>query len=395
MKNADLTRPSSVPDRAFRIVRRMTRERVRPTLLALVLTAALAGTTLGCAGDGEEGSEQQAAEAPARAAPTTTGETEEADEADEEEQKSPLDAFLSVDDPTAEEAAQQLRREEQLVVACMRREGFRYVARDEVAAGYVRPGPYALPADEFSERYGYGITTIDERKVFEEVSRADPNEEIMRGLSPSALRAYWEALHGAAAAAEKWGEAVPADAASRPGCRPTAQRAVYGDREKKALPPDLDAFREEMNALWDRIDGDPRVRAAEQAWGDCMADAGYPELQHPDDARTEITRRLWALYGEELPEWAVEQRRGRRKDIPLPGPAPRPTTTESPAEPAPDALAELREYELGVARADRGCRPDYEETLDEVQAEVEQAFIDANRAELERFREAVSLEGGP
>ena len=117
---------------------------------------------------------------------------------------------------------------------------------------------------------------------------------------------------------------------------------------------------------------------------DCMADAGFPELTHPDDVRAEIARRHWELYGLDYPSFQDEGPRRPGRDIPPPSPDPRGGELTDAA-----ALEELQEYEIGVAVADLDCRADYDSTVVEVRADVEQQFIEANRAELERYRDAL------
>jgi hypothetical protein len=273
----------------------------------------------------------------------------------------------------------------------MRNEGFEYVVREpEVAMGTAVTEQYDLPAGEYAERYGYGITTIDIDEEVQEAADLDPNEAIIDGLSEEARYAYFVARYGAEAAATKFGEVAPAD--TEPGCEEQANQAVFGSTEKEPLPDEFNLLREEMDALADRIDRDPRVKAARQAWADCLADAGYAGFAGPGEPEIEIRKRQWELYGLELPEGSLDPDTGPTRsedkaDIPLPAP-------RGGVEPDPAALKELQDYEVAVAVADLGCRPAFDEAESEVQFEVEAAFVDANRAELERFRDAISSGGG-
>jgi hypothetical protein len=359
--------------------------RTRRLLLAVIpLALPLALAACGSDSGGGAGAD------PATSAPAGGG--------DDEVRPSPIEEFMGWDphrriEPTEEELAQQGEVEER-IVDCMRAEGFEYVAQDPSSDPTGMMAINALPPDEFAARYGYGISTIDMRAQADEARANDPNEAIIDGLSPAARRAHFAALNGAAAAAAKFGEPPPADAdaAAQPGCRPEAERAVYGDSlEKRPLPADLEAVRGEIDALRDQVQRDPRVESAAAAWGNCMADAGYPELVHPDDPRTEIVRRLWRLSSLEPPpellETGGDPRRGDRPAPIVPGP-------RGGEEPDPAALAELQRYEVAVALADRGCRPAYDEVVRDVRDEIERAFIEDHRADLERFRDAVALASG-
>jgi hypothetical protein len=313
--------------------------------------------------------------------------------ADEEPQPSPIEEFMGWDvrRPTemSEEDVQRNREVEDRIVECMGAEGFEYIAQDPSADPAGLSELDALPPDEFAAQYGYGITTIDREAAFDRAREADPNTAIVDGLSEAARRQYNEALNGAEQTAAKFGEPPPseAEAEARPGCRGQAEEAVFGSQEKPPLPADLEAVRREIDALGDQVRSDPRVDAAAAAWADCMATAGHPELMDPDDPQMEITRRWWQLYGLELPAGLVDPGGHKRGNVPL---APGPRAVDG-QEPDPADLAELRQYEVDVAVADLGCRPAYDDVVRQVRDEVERAFIEDHRAELEHFRDTLAL----
>jgi hypothetical protein len=318
--------------------------------------------------------------------------------ADEEQQPSPLEEFMGWDPrlrtEMSEEDLQKNREVEDRVVECMRAEGFEYIAHDPSADPTGMAEINALPPDEFAAQYGYGITTIDREAAIDRAREANPNNAIVDGLSDAARRQYFEAENGAATAAEKYGEPPPSDAEAeaRPGCRPQAEEAVFGSQGKPPLPADLETVRREIDALDDQVRSDPRVDAAASAWADCMVNAGHPELVHPDDVQVEIARRWWQLYGLELPEGLIEPLEDPRPGGFRPGvPGPRALDGQ---EPDPAALAELRQYEVDVAVADLGCRPAYDDVVRDVRDEVERAFIEDHRAELEHFRDTIALADG-
>jgi hypothetical protein len=197
-----------------------------------------------------------------------------------------------------------------------------------------------------------------------------------------------EALNGAAATAEKYGEPLPADADEVPGCRAEAESAVFGDRDKEPIPAEFNPLREEMDTLWDRILRDPRVEEAASVWADCMSDAGHSGFEHPDDARADVIRRQWELYGLEPPEDLLHPDPGSRRSL---GPMPVGPPRGASSEPDAAALAELQDDEIALAVADRRCRPAYQEVVNDVQDEIEQAFIDDHREELERWLQSIGL----
>jgi hypothetical protein len=369
------------------MVASMPTRRLLLALLPLAFPVALAACSSGGDGGGSAGADP--------AGPTSGGGGGAEPAGDEEPQPSPLEEFMGWDPrlrtEMSEEDLQKNREVEDRVVECMRAEGFEYVAQDPSADPAGLSDIDALPPDEFAAQYGYGITTIDRQAAIDQAREADPNTAIVAGLSDAARRQYFEAMNGAASAAEKFGEPPPseAEADAQPGCRPQAEEAVFGSQEKPPLPADLEEVRREIDALDDQVRSDPRVDAAAAAWADCMVDAGHPELVHPDEVRREIARRWWQLYGLELPDGLVEPGGDPRPGGIRPGvPGPRAIDGQ---QPDPAALAELRQYEVDVAVADLGCRPAYDDVVRDVRDEVERAFIEDHRAELEHFRDTLAL----
>jgi hypothetical protein len=356
--------------------------RIRRLPVALLLSAGPV-VLAACGSDGDGG---------AGADPATPASGEEG-ATGEEVRPSPIEEFMGLDPnrrtEMSEDELQQQREVEERIVECMRAEGFEYVAQDPSSDPSGLSVVNALSPDEFAAQYGYGISTIDVRAQLDQARAEDPNTAILDGMSEAARREYFAALNGEAAAAEKYGEPPPAAPDARPGCRPQAEEAVFGSLEKPPLPADISALVDEIGALRDQVRRDPRVDAAAAAWGDCMADAGHPELVHPDDPQTEIARRLWQLHGLELPTDLIEPEGRTRPGVNAPGvPLPR-----GGQEPDPAVLAELRQYEVAVALADRGCRVAYDEVVREVRDEVERGFIEDHRAEMERYRDQVALAG--
>ena len=364
------------------------------SVLVLAFSAVLLAGACSSGDDGDPAASDGAGVNAARAGSGDTA-TSVSDDDDEQVEASPLEEFMGWDvdvrgQDIPDEELQKFAEVERLVAECMAAEGFDYTPLEpELAANpFTFPGADLSPAD-YAAQYGYGITTIDEQALGQEAAAANPNEQMLDSLSEAARYAWHVAENGALAAAEKFGREVPTDADAHPGCRPEAEEAVWGNRDKGQVPAEYDRIREQMDALWDRIFGDTRVADAASRWLDCMADAGFPELTHPDDARTEIARRHWELYGLDYPSFQDEGPRRPGRDIPPPSPDPRGGELTDAA-----ALEELQEYEIGVAVADLDCRADYDATVVEVRADVEQQFIEANRAELERYRDALAALDG-
>jgi hypothetical protein len=62
-------------------------------------------------------------------------------------------------------------------------------------------------------------------------------------------------------------------------------------------------------------------------------------------------------------------------------------------DPDPADLKEMREFEIGIAVADHGCRTDhYQDTFDSVVFELEGEFVEDHRELLETFRTALAID---
>jgi hypothetical protein len=363
--------------------------------------AGLAIITAACSSGGTHHTAQGAATA-ASASDSTGPSSGSSDKKEPAERLTPLSAFFTTgsngqpSDADREAAANDFGRQEQILADCMREQGFEYIPRDynqSIDAKVKNAEAYDLPPDQYAERWGYGISTIDASQFEAEVPD-DPNSAILSTLSPAARSAYDKAMLGFDTSTEGGLMSLNPDGSfsARPigstldskvpdGCSSRAMRAVYGedfDRPNKAASAEFDGLNEEMGALWDRVVNDPRVSNAKKGWGDCMADAGHPEATDPDNGAQLVITRFSALYGVDADHFK-EVRAGMKGATHQPDPA---------------ALAELQNYERSLAVADRRCKTPYDDAVFTVQTDVENRFIDEHRAELERYRDSLSLQGG-
>lgn len=289
-----------------------------------------------------------------------------------EPQPGPLREFLGLAAPRDQAGLPQLTEAErqrqyameQLIAQCMAQRGYEYrpVPPEQRLAGTFAEA-YALPPEEFARQYGYGVTTLREATGGERP--ADPNQRIRDALPDQQRAGYDRALWGAepadgaegAEAAE--GAKGAEDAGGGEGCQPRASAEVYG--EPSGLDEGYAQFQDLLDAmgeLYRQIEADPRLREAAARWAACLSDAGFGGFAGPDDARQSVFDRLREVQGA-----------GR-------------------ASPAPAELAELRDYELALAPADLACRREHLDPVRQaVTGEREQAFLDAHRAELERYRD--------
>lgn len=385
----------------------MTNWRARTRLLAFACVAGIALS--GCGGDGGSGGtggEQNDGTADG-------GSSAQAGDGDEEQ--SPLAEFMGPNSGFAvsgggrmtmalsagdlsEEEQQKLRQVEEFVAQCMQEAGFEYIPVDPMA-GAPEDDPfadaYSLPPDEFAREYGYGMSTLMRREAPKDQENLDPNHEIREGLSEAALEEYNSTLWGdmvdmsadGGAVAIKPGGPGGGDLPSmeEQGCNGQARAEVYGeDGGGMMVGPDMSEFEslfEDIEALRQRIETDPRVVAATEEWAVCMAEAGHGDFETlfaPEDA---VMERMGELYG-----WETEE-----------GPDGGGTavTTEGggwvESDVAPEDLEELQEWEVAVATADYDCEQEhYADTQSEVAWGFEEEFVEQHQAELERYRDALA-----
>ncbi|SDZ06289.1 hypothetical protein [Herbiconiux ginsengi] len=250
------------------------------------------------------------------------------------------------------------------VAECMGEQGFDYVP-DTHNGAVVMAADSGLDwtSEDFAKTYGYGITT-DPLGMGDgpEEPGADPNADYVASLSQSEQAAYNDAL---------WGPSPPATDAGEPteydwktgGCNGEAQHEVFGDAGVGA-DPEFEALTDGMNGLYDEVRTSPAVVEKEQDWSDCLADAGFGDFEHKDDAPAAISEEYSALFT--MPDGDASA-----------------STAAPKADPA--ALDALRQREIAQATADYGCAQEsgYAETLKSEQFRMEQAFIDEHKTELD------------
>lgn len=252
----------------------------------------------------------------------------------------------------SEDDLRRRREEEQLIADCMGDEGFEYVPHVMDPSDWDQgfEDAYALLPDEFAATYGYGVSTM-----LRDADRPeDPNEAIREAMSPAELEAYWVAMHGERAGGYEESEEQPPPLLADSGCAGRATEQVFDDLDEYGRDPLWEALVSDLSALDIRIDNDPRVVEAEQAWIDCMAEAGYPDLGHIGGGQTLLANRIDDVLeiegSEALKPWN---------------------------EADPEALRELQHFEIPIASADRACRVEhFDEVFREVRIELEAEFVE-------------------
>jgi hypothetical protein len=274
------------------------------------------------------------------------------------------------------------RQVEDATAACMKAAGFDYVAvPPESQPKNKFNDALRLPADKFAEQYGYGISTIDWSKAGQDSDNSNPNTKIRNALSPAAKKAYDKALNGPNATengnvviAPKQGDGPASSGQLNLGCRGKAAEQVYGKRQNKDGFKKYDALFKDLEALRKRIEADARVVDATTAWSDCLADAGHAGFKKIEEPRQKVEQKLNELTG--------AQTNGPGTNVNGP-----------PSFDKVDAakLADLRKFEIELAKADQKCRAQvYDAPYKKAQYELEKEFVNQHKAELEAFRDEMA-----
>lgn len=290
---------------------------------------------------------------------------------------------------SSEEQLAKQRKIEESTAACMKTAGFDYVAVPPESQGKSKfDEAFNLPPDKFAEQYGYGVSTIDWGKAGDQENN-DPNAKIRKALTPSAQKAYDKALSGQFAVGNGAAIAVAPSSGDKgkpqdTGCRGKAAEEVYGKPDEKMADfSKFDSLFKDIEALNKRIEADQRVIDATSAWSDCLADAGHSGFKKTDEPRGSISKKLDALTGAD---------KGPKPGTPGKSDG-SVTVIGPPSFDKVDAakLADLRKEEIALATADQGCKKKvYDESYKKAQYELEKEFVDANKSQLEAYRDSVS-----
>ncbi len=313
------------------------------------------------------------------------------------------------DDPEASEARyrEQEARIQEAVRLCMAEEGFEYIPVEPPADSFVVDD--RAPEDWAAEQ-GFGISTwIGNEEQFSgpDVEYVDPNQEIVEAMSESEMTAYYEALYGSEEenAAQQTTEIDPETGEEMifqegfgAGCYGESYEAEYGGQDDlyTELGPELDA-------MYERIQADPRILALDVEWSECMAGKGYEyESQQTmyEAVYEDFQARLDAIVGpnggyvDPFEGWTEDEinaffEEKSQEEIDA--------FFEESQNQAPEydqaALEALQQEEIELAVAAAECQGDWEEVYMEVSAEYESEFIAANQAKLDEIKSSLDGQG--
>jgi len=326
---------------------------------------------------------------------------------DASEITSPLATFFGINFDAEDQDDIYLAQEREIndwVQECMAQQGFEYRAIDPAVwhnTAMEADGP-AWGTREWTETNGFGISTsmFDQETVGADltghdsssyVEHEDPNEIYLASLSQHEVAAYYEALYGDdgydwdpaltdeendAAANKYFAEVVPT------GCQNLAYEQFSPSDPYNEL---FTTFGDEINEMHERLLADPEITTVLDELSRCVSDKGFDYVSE-EEFNEVLYQRLEPIHeavvwpGSDLSEeqWAAMTQE-QIDDLS--------TATPTMSAEGKAMLAEIQAYEIDVALAAYDCGSmDITEVYMRVSARYEQAFVDANRAELETLK---------
>ncbi|VAX00545.1 hypothetical protein MNBD_GAMMA22-2977 [hydrothermal vent metagenome] len=256
---------------------------------------------------------------------------------------------------TSRQLVKYVEKVEALISACMREQGFQYIAADYRT---IRKGMSAdknikgVSEDEFIDKYGFGLSTLYTGEPPQLASGYSPakaglgrkNIEIFKNLSPSDRTAYNRSLFGENSSASFAVALETENLSFSGGCTLKATKQVFKPEQLKS------SYYNPKDAL---ISKDKRMKKAVAHYSREMRKAGF-NYNHPDEVELDIRKRLAALTsGSTLPVKKM-----------------------APAQLA--ALKKLQEYERRVAKKNFQF---VEEIFDPVEAKIEEEWFSSKNVQ--------------
>lgn len=296
-----------------------------------------------------------------------------------EPEAGPLEKYMAPiydgEEYTQEKMDADTKKTEDLVAACMTKEGFEYTPNVQNSGTVISSEDEEGPdygSMEFAEKYGYGMVDwpgMEEMEAQSEEEYVDPNGKYLESLSESERMAYEETLYGPQPTEEEFAEMEESGNFDyeQSGCYYEAQKAVQGKAMQAYEDPEFEELFAAQQELYTGIYGDGTgvspnddIAKLNRKWADCMAEAGYPEFDSPDGAMNVISEEYSALQmpdGEDG-EWV---------------------------EPSKEDKKKFQEREIKVAVTDVKCKQKlkYDDEVKKITFALEQKFVDEHKTELD------------
>jgi hypothetical protein len=270
------------------------------------------------------------------------------------------DPFSEVFGPQSPAKMQAIQAKVQKRIAeCMRKEGFSYVPYTP-SQSQTFNGPQPGEELEWKRKNGYGMSaSFATGGPVQNQTNDDPNLAIQNGLSVGDQELYQKALNGAQSAPDDQGNMELS------GCTITAFNGG-ADNELFQLRQQLSR---KNDALSIRIEADPRFAKAARQWSTCMRNKGNKGIRTELDIYEKVLNPMYnKIYELAAQSSAV-------------APAASPKFDEK-------KIAEFRKVEFALAADDADCSAKTSKIRKTVTDEYQTAFLEQNRADLERIQAA-------
>lgn len=293
----------------------------------------------------------------------------------------PLDEYMSTlwdgEEYTQERMDKEFAEIEDLVAACMSKEGFEYTPNPNGGGVMYSEedddGP-AWGSVEFAKQYGYGIIDSPGMSGMAQSSDStqeyvDPNQDYIDSLSESEQQAYYEVLWGPGPSEEEMalmeeGESFDYNWETA-GCQGAAQHKVQQSQDSYTAAMEDPEFADLMTSMQDfytaLYENNEKMQALDRQWFDCMSEAGYTEFPTRMDTSMVLSN-----------EWNTEA-------------YPEVAEGEEWKEPSDEAKKKFQEREIAVATADAKCveKIGYDEKAQKINTDAQQVFVDEHKDKLE------------
>jgi hypothetical protein len=276
------------------------------------------------------------------------------------EEASSLEDYFGYGDPAAQQAQLERRQRaaEASIVECMRAQGFEYTP-------FIQQGTFSLPPQPkrgeevaYKRKYGYNFTSFLTASTPQTQSNENPNDKRVAAMSEAERNAYQKALYGFDVTKAQADPSVIPD-----GCQNKAWSS-----ETDLWTPLIPKF----EALQRKTDADPKIAKLNASFVSCMRKAGHSINKESDIYEKLLSPRQQKLFNDTFsssPETSVASSQASVPTIPQ------------------AKIDEFQKYELLVANADADCRPQKEvDQIRVIRATYEKAFIDENKASLDKLK---------
>jgi hypothetical protein len=248
------------------------------------------------------------------------------------------------------------RKAEELVGACMKKEGFEYYA-ESIGFNPAAIETQAKDREAFAKKYGYGISTLIE---LPKAGTKTKNEAYLAKLSKADKRAYNIALLGVDP--DKPGATEGVNGLDTKTCVGKANAALFGDLAA------ISTLTTKFDDMTKRIASNPTVVKAVREWSACMKKSGF-SFAKEEDATADISTRLTKILGPQ--DFGITAGQSLDK-VDRPG------------------LAKLQKDELAVAKVDWDCSKKHLGARDKIAKDLNKTFIAENKATLDKFKDTLS-----